>query len=60
MKGTLTAVGQGAKEVAITADRNKKQVIFTIHDPFANYIGEVNNAQVDYAKDLDAVMPMYI
>ena len=27
--------------------------------PFTDYISEINNTQVNNAKDIDAVMPMY-
>ena len=34
-------------------------MIFKNCPPFINYISEINNTQVDNAKDLDGVMPMY-
>ena len=34
-------------------------MIFKNCPPFINYIIEINNTQVDNAKDLDGVMPMY-
>ena len=36
-----------------------KKVIFKDCAPFTNCISEINNTQVDNAKDLDIVMPMY-
>ena len=36
-----------------------KKVIFKNCTPFTDCINEINNTQVDKAKDLDAVMPMY-
>ena len=46
---------QGARE----ADKRDKAVIFKNCAPFNNRIREKNNAQVDNAKDLDVLMPMY-
>ena len=37
----------------------KKGGIFENCALFTGCINEINNTQVDYAKDLDAVMPMY-
>ena len=39
-------------------NRNKK-VIFKNCAPFTNCISEIKNTQVDNAKDIDIVMPMY-
>ena len=39
-------------------NRNKK-VIFKNCDPFTECISEINNTQVDNAKDIDVVMPIY-
>ena len=36
-----------------------KKVIFKNWAPFPNCISEINNAQVDNAKDIDIVMLMY-
>ena len=36
-----------------------KKVIFKNCAPFTNCISEINNTQVDNAKDIDIVMPMY-
>ena len=43
---------------ARAAANNKKKIIkhFT---PFTNCISEINNTQIDNAKDIDTVMPMY-
>ena len=46
---------QGARE----ADKRDKAVIFKNCAPFNNRIREKNNTQVDNAKDLDVLMPMY-
>ena len=59
MKGFITLVGQGADAVAITADKNNKQVIFKNYASFTNCISDMNNTQVDNTIDLDALIPMY-
>ena len=41
------------------ANNNNKKVIFKHCVPFPNCISEINNTQVDNAKDIDIVMPMY-
>ena len=59
MSGIITVVGGGTDNEAKPADRNNKQVIFKNCTLFIDCITEVNNTQVDNAKDLDFVMPMY-
>ena len=59
VKETITLVGQGADTAATEANRNNKQVIFKNSAPLTDCITDINNAQVDYAKDLHVVMPMY-
>ena len=41
------------------ADERDKGVAFKNCIPFTNCISEINNTQVDDAKDIDIVMPMY-
>ena len=41
------------------ANNTNKKVIFKNCAPFTNCISEINNTQVDNAKDIDIVMPMY-
>ena len=41
------------------ADERDKGVAFKNCAPFINCISEINNTQVDNAKDIDIVMPMY-
>ena len=50
---TITAA-QGA-----AANNTNKKVIFKNCAPFTNCISEINNTQIDNAKDIDIVMPMY-
>ena len=55
--GTITV----NNTVAADADANNtnKKVIFKNCVPFTNCISEINNSQVDNAKDIDIVIPMY-
>ena len=59
VKGTITITGAGADAAAIQADERDKGVVFKKCAPFTNCISEINNTQVDNAKDIDIVMPMY-
>ena len=57
IKGTI-AVNNTAAEDANANNTNKK-VLFKNCAPFTNCISEINNTQVDNAKDIDVLMPMY-
>ena len=57
VKGTIS-VNNTAAEGAAKNNTNKK-VIFKNCAPFTNCISEVNNMQIDNAKDIDIVMSMY-
>ena len=59
VKGNITITGAGADEAARQADERDKGVVFKNCAPFTNCISEINNTQVDNAKDIDIVMPMY-
>ena len=59
VKGTITIVGAGADAAARQADERDKGVVVKNCAPFTNCISEKNNTQVDNAKDIDIVMPMY-
>ena len=59
VKGTITIAGAGDDAAARQADERDKGVIFKNCAPFTNCISEINNTQVDSAKDIDIVMPMY-
>ena len=59
VKGTITINGIGADAAARRADERDKGMAFKNCAPFTNCISEINNAQVDNAKDIDIVMPMY-
>ena len=57
VKGTITLADTSA--VGAAANNTNKKVIFKNCAPFTNCISEINNTQVDNAKDIDIVMPMY-
>ena len=57
VKGTI-AVNNTAAAAADVSNTNKK-VIFKNCVPFTNCISEINNKQIDDAKDIDIVMSMY-
>ena len=59
VKGTITITGAGADAAARQVDERDKGVAFKNCAPFTNCISEINNTQVDNAKDIDIVMPMY-
>ena len=59
VKGTITIAGAGADAAAREADERDKVVIFKNCAPFTNCISAINNTQIDNAKDIDIVMPMY-
>ena len=56
-KGTITVRNTAAQGAANNA-ANKKE-IFKNCAPFTNCISRINNMQVDYAHDIDVVMPMH-
>ena len=57
VKGTICVNNTAA--AGADANNTNKKVIFKNCAPFTNCIGEINNTQVDNAKDFDIVMPMY-
>ena len=59
VKGTITIIGRGSDAAARQADERDKGVSFKNCAPFINCISEINNTQIDNAKDIDIVMPMY-
>ena len=59
VKGTTTITGAGADASARQADERDKGVAFENCALFTNCISEINNTQVDNAKDIDIIMPMY-
>ena len=57
VKGSITVNNTAATPVA--ANNTNKKIIFKNSAPFTTCISEINNTQVDNAKDIDIVMPMY-
>ena len=57
VQGTITVNNTAADSAA--ANNTNKKVIFKNWAPFTNCIRDINNTQVDNAKDIDIVMPMY-
>ena len=45
--------------VAGAANNTNRKVVFKNCAPFTNCITKINNTQIDNAKDIDIVMPMY-
>ena len=59
VKRTIAIAGAGDDAAARQTDERDKGVAFKNCAPFTNCISEINNTQVDNAKDIDFVMPMY-
>ena len=57
VKGTISVNNTAAQGAA--ANNTNKKLIFKNCAPFTNCISEINNKQIDNAKDIDIVMPMY-
>ena len=59
VKGSTTIIGEEAVAAARQADERGKGVAFKNCAPFTNCISEINNTQVDNAKDINIVIPLY-
>ena len=59
VSGTITITGAGNNDAAKRLDERNKGVIFTNCGSLTDCINEINNTQVDNAKYIDVVMPMY-
>ena len=57
VKGTISVTNTAAAGAAV--NNINKKVIFKNCAPFTNCISEINNTQIDNAKDIDIVMSMY-
>ena len=57
VKGTISINNTAAQGAA--ANNIDKKVIFKNCAPFTNCISEINNTQIDNAKDIDIAVPMY-
>ena len=55
VKGTITVNNTAAAD----ANNTNKKVIFENCAPFTDWKNEINNVEIDNAKDIDIVMPMY-
>ena len=56
VKGTISVNDTAAGDAI---NNNNRKVIFKNCAPFTNCISEINNTQIDNAKDIDIVIPMY-
>ena len=59
VKGTITITGARDNGAARQADERNKGIIFKNCAPFVKCISRINNTEIDNAKDIDIVMPMY-
>ena len=59
VKGAITITGTGADAAARQVEERDKGVIFKNCSPLINCKTEINNTEIDNAKDIDIVMPMY-
>ena len=57
VKGTISVNNTAVQGAA--ANNTNKKVTFKNCAPFTNCISEINNIQIDNAKDIDIVMPLY-
>ena len=57
VKGTITVNNTAGADA--DANNTNKKVIFKNCAPFTNCISEINNTQVDNAKGIDVIMPLY-
>ena len=56
---TITITGNGSNDNSKRADYKRKKAIFKNCAPFFDCISEINNTQIDNAKDIDVAMLMY-
>ena len=59
VSGAITITGAGDNDAARRLNGRNKGVIFKNCAPFTDCIGEINNTQIDNAKYIHVVMPMY-
>ena len=59
VKGKIIITGAGDDAVARQADERYKGVAFKNCAPFTNCISEINNTQIDNAKDIYVVIAIY-
>ena len=59
VKGTITITGDGDDDEEKQADERNKGVILKNCAPFTKCISRINNTDIDNARDMDIVIPMY-
>ena len=59
VKGTITIAGKGDYAAARQADKRGEGVAFKNCASFINCISEINNTQIDNAKDIDIDMAIF-
>ena len=59
VSGTTIITGAGADDSAKRLEEKNKGVIFKNCAPFTDCISEINNTQIDNAKYIGVVMPLY-
>ena len=59
VKGNITITGAGDNNTARRQDERDKGVTFKNCTSFVKCISRINNTEIDNAKDIDIVMPMY-
>ena len=55
VKGTISIAAQAGDN----PNNANKKLVFKNCAPFTDCINEINNTQIDYAKHIDVMMPMY-
>ena len=59
ISGTITITGAGNDDEVRRLNERNKGVIFKKCAPFTDCISQINNIQIDNAKYIHVVMPMY-
>ena len=59
VSGTVTIIGAGTDDAARKLDERSKGVKFKNCAPITDCISEINNTQIDNAKYIDVVIPIY-
>ena len=59
VSGTTTIDREGNDDAAKLLDQRNKGVIFKNCVPFTEFISNINNTQIDNARDIDLVMSMF-
>ena len=59
VKGTITIIGDRDNDATRQVDKRNKGVIFKNCAPFVKCISRINNTEIDNAKYIDIIVPMY-